>query len=461
MTSISLKTRIREALYNAFEKQTSIAPLAILRMVFGAILFISILRFILKGWVTDFYISPKFYFTYYGFEWVKPLDATGMFALFYLMAFAALCIFIGFFYRVATIVFFICFTYVELIDKTYYLNHYYFVSIISFLLMLVPAHRCYSLDVRLRPSLQVTSVPAWTISVFKLQLLLVYFFAGISKLNYDWMIEAMPLKIWLPANNHLPIIGPLLAEQWIAYVFCYFGLLFDLAIGFILWNKKTVKAGYFFVVIFHLCTAYLFKIGMFPYIMIGATLIFFPEHFHENMIHRLRKLFRQSDKTEIQQSFQHSPRVAFILKTIFIIYFTLQILIPMRYILYPGNLFWTEEGYRFSWRVMLMEKAGTCFFYVKDKGKPGKTEVYNAQFLTPLQEKMMSTQPDMILQYAHFLKEEYQKRNFNDPEVTVESYVTLNGSGSRLFIDSTADLSKEQESFFPKKWILAFAEKQN
>jgi hypothetical protein len=80
----------------------------------------------------------------------------------------------------------------------------------------------------------------------------------------------------------------------------------------------------------------------------------------------------------------------------------------------------------------------------------------NTDYLTPLQEKMMVTQPDMILQYAHFLEEEYKKKGTKDPVVTVESYVTLNGSGSRIFIDKKTDLTKEEESFLPKTWVLSY-----
>src|ERR1700733_3607505 len=201
-------------IFLSFKSEKHIAPLAVLRMAFGAIMLFSTIRFIAKGWVYQFYIAPKFYFPFYGFEWVKPLPAIATYMVFALMAIACLFILIGLFYRISITVFFICFVYTELIDKTYYLNHYYFVSIITFLLMLVPAHRYFSVDVIRRPSIKVTQVPSWTINIFKWQLLVIYFCAGLSKLNYDWMIQAMPLKLWLPANAGLPLIGPLLTKTW-------------------------------------------------------------------------------------------------------------------------------------------------------------------------------------------------------------------------------------------------------
>jgi hypothetical protein len=216
---------------------TSIAPLVILRIAFGAIMLISTVRFLLRGWVYTFYIKPKLHFTFYGFDWVKPLSATGMYTLFTLMILATVLITVGLFYRAAITAFFVCFTYVELIDKTIYLNHYYLISVMAFLLVWVPANRYFSVDARLKPHLQATKVPAWCINIFKLQLVLVYFFAGISKLNYDWLIAAMPLKIWLPASSHLPVIGWLLPHKWVAYAFSWFGALFDLFIGFLLLSR--------------------------------------------------------------------------------------------------------------------------------------------------------------------------------------------------------------------------------
>src|ERR1700749_2989188 len=178
--------------FNAFfTGNLPIAPLAVLRVAFGSIMLISVVRFILRGWVTAFYIKPKFHFTFYGFDWVRPPGATGMYILFALMIIAAILVTIGLFYRVAIVAFFLCFTYVELIDKTTYLNHYYFISVMAFLMIWVPANRYFSVAVWRKPTLLSTHLPRWTIDIFKLQLVLVYFFAGISKLNYDWLIAAM------------------------------------------------------------------------------------------------------------------------------------------------------------------------------------------------------------------------------------------------------------------------------
>lgn len=148
------------------------------------------------------------------------------------------------------------------------------------------------------------------------------------------------------------------------------------------------------------------------------------------------------------------PAVQHLILSLLTIHFVFQLLLPMRYVLYPGKLFWTEQGYRFSWRVMLMEKNGYTSFVVKDK--TGKVvEVKKSNYLTPQQDKMMSTQPDMILQFAHYVADEYARMGWKNPAVYVDAYVSLNGRRSSQFIDPNVDLAKENESFLPKKWILA------
>ncbi|MEO1623594.1 MAG: HTTM domain-containing protein [Bacteroidota bacterium] len=433
-------------------KDTSIAPLVTLRVLFGFMMAYSIVRFAAYDWIDALYIQPKYYFTYYGFDWVKPWGEWGMYVLFALLFLSSIGIMLGCFYRLSIVVFFLLFTYVELIDKTNYLNHYYFVSIFSFLMIWVPAHRCFSIDAWRRPGLGVGRIPAWTINIFKAQLGMVYFFAGLAKLNFDWLFLAMPLKIWLPAESHLPLIGPLLEMECVAYVFSWSGAIYDLTIVFFLLYRPTRGLAYLAVVVFHVMTAYLFQIGMFPWIMIALTTIFFSSTVHESVIRRIKAFF--GNPMAEWPSEKASIRASRGLGLFLSVYFVIQLFLPFRYLMYPGSLYWTEQGYRFSWRVMLMEKAGYATFTVTDGVDKRKEWVDNNDYLTRQQEKMMSTQPDMILQYAHFLAEEYRNKGFQDPQVYCNSKVMLNARPSQAYIDPSVDLAKIERGFHHKDWIL-------
>ena len=437
-------------------KPVHIAPLVIFRVLFGFIMLVSILRFMLNGWVQTQYIEPEFFFSYYGFEWVKPLGEMAMYVVFTCMAITSVLVMIGLFYRASATLFFILFTYVELIDKTNYLNHYYFVSIVSLLMIWLPAHKYFSLDVLRKPSIKVDHVPNWCVLAIQLQLSIVYFYAGVAKLNPEWLLEAQPLKMWLAPNTHLPVIGWMMDKSWLAYIFSWFGAVYDLSIPFLLFNNKTRRYAYLAVIAFHILTWLLFPIGMFPFIMILATTIFFAPSGHKRVLDALSRIFKsvshdQAIEHKVSGSGSHRWVVGFL--TLFLV---VQLVLPWRFLFYPGELFWTEQGYRFSWRVMLMEKAGYVIFHIKDPESGREWEAYARDHLTPMQEKQMSTQPDMILQYALFLEQKYIQEGIVDPEVRAEAYATLNGQGSRLLIDPSVDLTKEQDSFENKKWILSY-----
>ena len=447
-----------KALKEYVVKPVHAAPLAVFRMVFGLLMLASILRFMAKGWVYSMYVKPQVFFSYYGFEWIRPLGEAGMYVLFVLMALSALCIAAGFLYRISAVVFFVLFTYVELIDKTNYLNHYYFISIISFLLIFLPAQRYFSVDALLRPSLKASRIPNYFVLIIKVQVFLVYFFAGLAKLNPDWLLHAQPLRIWLPAHSEMPLIGTLLTKEWVAYAFSWFGCLYDLIIPFLLFMPRFIKPAYVLVIVFHLATSLFFNIGMFPYIMIALTSIFFSERFHVKLIQKLKALAGRPEAEELPALYVPSQGLKKTLPGLMTLHIVFQLCMPFRFLLYPGNLYWTEQGYRFSWRVMLMEKAGTAFFYVRDKATGREIEVSNSEYLTPMQEKMMSTQPDMMIQYAHFLKARYEQLGIRNAEVVAEAYVTLNGRPSRLMVDKSTDLSELNDNYIPKSWILPFSE---
>ena len=233
-------------------------PLAFFRIVFGLLMTFSTIRYISNGWINKFFVQPQYYFKYPYFHWVQNPGEIGIYFLFGTLLLSSILITIGYKYRFASIAFLLSFLYIELIDITYYLNHYYFVSLIAFIMVFLPAERCFSLDASRYG--ETKTIPNWTILIIKFQVAIVYIFAGLAKLNYDWLIDAMPLSIWLPANSHIPIVGGLLKLKFTAYLFSWFGAIYDLFIVLFLIYPKTRKVAYFFVIVFHLSTSVLFNI---------------------------------------------------------------------------------------------------------------------------------------------------------------------------------------------------------
>lgn len=420
-------------------------------------------RFLLKGWVLENYILPKHHFGYLGFEWVEKLPGNWMYLPFFVMIACSLLVILGLFYRVAIVLLFISFTYVELIDKTYYLNHYYFVSLILFLLIFLPANKKNALDVKVFKRKPIHTVKAININIIKFQLGCVYFFAGIAKLETDWLVHAQPLKTWLSGFQSVPVIGNLLAADSTAYVFAWTGCLYDLFIFFFLLNKRTVKYAYFFVVVFHLATWLLFPIGVFPWVMIFSTLIFFSATFHSELINRFSTFMgfqNNSEKPEVLTA------VSVRWKSYFFAFFMfVQVLLPFRYLLYPGNLFWTEEGFRFSWRVMLMHKEGLASFYIENPDTGNTIAIDNLDFLTESQEKQMATQPDFLIQYGQLLYQTYKdttltfgtkKITLHNPIVRADVKVSLNGRLNQQFVTKKHNFADFQYDLSHRDWIEPF-----
>ena len=482
-SSFSTRHSLFDILTIYFHRTTDAAPLAVFRILFGVMMVVSLVRVASYGWIDKLYIQPQFFFSYYGFEWVRPLGPF-TYLIFAVCGLAALMVAFGYHYRVAIITFFLSFTYIELMDKTTYLNHYYFISALSFLMIWLPANAYFSVDARRHPERTFQRIPRWTIDAIKLLLGIVYFYAGLAKLNSDWLVHAQPLSIWLPASYDLPLLGNLLEQRWVHYAFSWGGMLYDLSIPFLLLWRRTRWLAFALVVVFHGLTRVLFPIGMFPYVMIVSTLIFFDARLHHRLLNGLARLLKiNKTRFDNNRSFdiRHSLfdirhfRISNIqypisndevlLRTFYrfrlgvvVTFFLIQLLLPFRYLLYPGELFWTEEGYRFSWRVMLMEKAGYAQFRVVDATTGQQFYVDNTDFLTSFQEKQMATQPDFMLQYAHWLADHFAQQGHQNVQVFVDSYVALNGRPSRRYVDPHIDLAQIEESFRPRTWLLPFGD---
>ncbi len=470
MTATDLRVRVREAPRRArrwMQRPVDPAPLVIFRVAFGLMMAAAAVRFLAKGWVETQYIDPDFHFRYYLFQWIPELPGGWLYLVFAAQIVAALLIAAGWRYRVATIAFFVSFSYVELLDQATYLNHYYFISLVGFLLIVLPLHRWSSLDAR-RGDMRGEPWPArWIALVLQVQIALVYFFAGIAKLNSDWLFEAQPLGIWLAARSGFPVLGVLFDQPWSAYLMSWAGAAFDLSIPFLLFWRRSRPWAYVAIVGFHLTTALLFPIGVFPWVMILSTLVFFDA---EDFARARRWMGRLAVSIGLPGAWTGEarsttaravPRPARGLRpgvavgVVLVPFFALQLLLPLRHLAYPGPVLWTEEGFRFSWRVMLVEKTGMVIFSVTDPGTGRSWDVFPGDHLTPQQERQLAFQPDMILGFAHHLRDELVRDGIADPEIRARAFVSLNGRRSQPFVDPDVDLAKEPRSLAPKTWILA------
>jgi len=421
-------------------------------MMFGAILLADIFEFFKTGWIRAEYIRPRFHFTYYGFSWVHPLPGNGMYYLFIALGVAALFILIGFAYRLAATVFFLGFTYVFLIEEALYLNHYYFASLVSFLMIFVPAHRKWSIDAILRPSIASEFAPAWSLWILRAQMGFVYFFGGVAKLNSEWL-HGWPLRIWLPRDLMVPVLSHYRNELWLAMFFSYSGLCIDLfAVPLLLWKRSRP---YMFAVLasFHLMNLNLFDIGIFPWFATAMTALYFEPDWPRKLIGRVASLVgrRTPSTPAVPLSAQGKFRTA----TAFAlgVYLSIQVLLPLRHFLYPGDTEWTEEGHRFSWRMKLRDKTSRIGFTLTDPETGVSWSPTLTRYLRDFQFEPMSLRPDMIQQLARYLADQETEPGHKRVEVRADAKVSLNGRRYQAIVDPNVDLAATEPSLAPAPWI--------
>jgi vitamin K-dependent gamma-carboxylase len=444
-------------LWRRLSEPVDAASVVAFRISFGLLMIIAVARYFAHGWIVEYFLTPKYFFPHYAFEWVKPWRGAGMYVHFAVMGALAAFVAAGAFSRVSTVLFGSAFAYAHFIDKTIYLNHYYLVICLCVLVSLLPVSGMASFDAWRRPTRRSETVPAWALYALRAQVGLVYFFGGVAKLKSDWLLRAQPLKIWLAANTDVPILGRVLDQEWVAYATSYLGAFFDLSIvGFLLWRRSRPFA-FVAVVAFHLVTARLFQLGMFPWIMIAGALLFFPPNWPRQVaawLGRKPRLVASSTSPFATDALPGASHASLLTASLVGLWLVLQVLLPARQFAYPGNVYWTEQGFRFSWNVMLMEKSGTAEFRVVDPATGRRWTIEPGDYLTRYQTKMMSTQPDMILDFAHIVARDFRVRGVSAPEVYADVFASLNGRPNARLVDPNVDLAREHDGFAPKRWIL-------
>jgi vitamin K-dependent gamma-carboxylase len=435
----------RQRLREVAARPVDAASLAFVRIAFGLALVVLALRFFAHGWIAADYVVPRHFFTYWGLSWIHPWPSPGMYVHYAVMALSALCIAVGFAYRPACIVFVTTFTYAHFCDKANYLNHYYLVSLVTTLMVFLPLDREGSLRVFLRPADRRSNVPAWVLQLLRFQFAVVYVFGAIAKMESDWLVHGEPLRIWLAANVELPALGRLFDKPWVAVVFSWCGMLFDLTIVPLLLFPKTRRPAYLVAIVFHVLTALLFKIGMFPWLMlIGATLFFDP-----SWARTLFSRFTRAQRNDLVAGRSPSGFEALLIAA----YVVVQLLLPLRHALYPGNTLWSEEGFRYAWRIMLIEKSGELQYTVVDAAGR-RTLVEPREYLTPYQTRQAATQPDLVLELAHIIARDFDARGVGPVRVYADARVSFNGRASAPLVDPAVDLAAQRDTLAAKPWIL-------
>lgn len=403
------------------------ASLGFFRAWVGLMIMVEVLRYLMHGWIGVYFVDSTMNLGYEGFGWVKPWRPGWlMWAHFVALGIAGLMLFTGGLHRLAAAAAFVLFTYVFLLEVTNYLNHFYLVSLVLGVLILLPANATWSLDAMFM-EWKDYRVPAWTVWVLRALLAIVYIYAGIAKLNADWL-GGEPMRTWLGRRTDTPLIGALFDKEWMVMLFTYGGLLLDLfVVPLMMWRPTRIPA-YLLCVSFHLTNAVLFNIGIFPWFMIGATTIFFSYGWP-------RKAKPPPPFADARGPGKHVPRWIFWVLALFLL---VQLLLPLRHFLYPGDPSWTEEGHRYAWHMKLREKQTRLkAFYVENRASGERVYLHRQEagalpvsrmgsWLTERQTRKMCARPYILRQFARRIAPEIAAENGwpGDAEIGVHAHIS-------------------------------------
>lgn len=428
-------------------EQIDNSSLIVFRWLFGLLLMLEGWGAIALGWVKRVHVDSQFTFNFIGFDFLQVLHGEFMYVFFGILGLVGFAVMIGFKYRWSMTIYFVMWMVAYLIQKESYNNHYFLMVLVCGLMLFFPANTWASWDAKRNPEIRKNHMPRWVWIVVVLQLLIVYTYASVAKLYPDWLDGTVATNMMANRINY-PIIGEFLQTNFVINAVTWYGILFDLLIiPLLLWRKTRVWA-LGFGVFFHLFNSAFFQIGVFPYMSLAFFVFFFSKE-------RINKLFFRGKKplyTERNNIIVPKYANAFI--GLFVVYFIVQIGMPLRHWFFQDDVLWTEEGHRMSWRMMLRSRAGHAQFYVINK-ETGKRKLINLdEYVTPTQKKSVNTKPDFIWQFAQRLKKEYAEKG-EDVAVKAQVYVSINRRSMTRFIDKEIDLADTPWYHFKHHdWIL-------
>ncbi len=431
----------RGGFIDRLHRPVSLQSLAVFRMAFGLLLAWDVWRFIRDDRISRYYAEPDFLFSYFGFAWVKPLPEPWLHIAWLGVGALALTVAFGLFYRVAIIGFTLLFGYFFLLDKAQYLNHFYMVLLYAGLLCLLPAGRAWSLDAKLFPRSRRETTPYWSVWALRAQTEIILIYAGLVKITEDWL-RGEPLSIWLREQAQDLPFGTIFAHDWVILVGAWGTIaLHVLGAPLLLWSRTRLPV-FLLYCVFHLANGFFFNIGIFPFLTIAVTTIFFAPDWPQRFLRWLLTRFEALPPLPALSPVAPTPRTALSLALVgaLLTWMVVQVLVPLRFALYTSQVRWAGEGHRFAWRMRMYDRQGRGDFEVVARdGRRWRVEP--TDHLTERQTNVMLTRPDMILQFAHHLERHFAAQGHADVAVHAHVEMSLNGRPYQALIRPEIDLT--------------------
>ncbi len=426
--------------------------LGLFRIVYGCFMVYLMVQYHQIDIVKNAFVLPKIQLAYFDF-W-KPLPEPIMDAMLLVMLLCSLLITIGWLFRPACFVFGIFFGYFLFLDKGIFNNHLYFFMLLAFMLGFTHADRFFSVrSLRGKEKMADLRIPQWEVFIFQFQFAVVYFYGGLAKLNPDWLLRLEPVKSMIAGYPKDGILAGWLGLGFQPVLLTYGGLIFDLAIPFLLWWQRTRWWSLVPLLFFHFSNAITFDdIGIFPFIMICSTVLYFPP----SELPVLKNMVAEKSKNKLLLT---SPKWVEKLMVAFVVF---QLLFPFRGLFLPNPVNWSMIANRFAWRMKCQSRTMEEFSYSVQDGPNGKpTSVEVNTFVNLSQIRTAMNDPKAAADIAKGIALEAKKFGVSDPVVRAKIKVRWNGYAPAYMVDTLLDLSKVEYSPFKKlEWLNPVPDKE-
>ncbi|XP_039625315.1 vitamin K-dependent gamma-carboxylase isoform X2 [Polypterus senegalus] len=413
------------------------------------------------------------------FNFLKPLPMDWMYLLYVVMLFGALGIMLGCLYRISCLMFISTYWYVFFLDKTTWNNHSYLYGLIGFQLTIMDANRYWSIDGFFNSKKKNAHVPLWNYTVLRAQIFIVYFIAGVKKLDGDW-VGGYSMN-YLSQHWLFDPFRLIFTDEMTSLIVVHGGgLILDLTAGYLLFFDATRPITIVFVTYFHCMNSQLFSIGMFPYAMLATTPLFCYPDWPRRLFAKFPTCLRgvlppvmTNPQTSVsclypevelktkgltaEQSLQVKPTRASLrhkLGAVFtIIYIAEQFFLPYSHFITQGYNNWTNGLYGYSWDMMVHSRSHQHVKITYRDTKTGDIGYLNPGVFT--QSRRWKDHGDMLKQYAVCLSHQLSKYNISEPEISFDIWVSINERFQQRIFDPRVDIVKADWSpFKPNPWLM-------
>jgi vitamin K-dependent gamma-carboxylase len=345
------------------------------------------------------------------------------------------------------------FGYFFLLDKAQYLNHNYMVLLYAILLGFAPANRALSLDARWGFVTATPVIARWPVAAVRLQTEIILIYAGIVKITDDWL-RGEPLGMWLRARSDEVLFGPLFQYDLVILAGAWGTVALHIVGAPLLLWKRTRLAIFLVYCGFHVSNSVLFNIGIFPWITIAVTLIFFEPDWPERLARRALGLFEtpppMRPPTDVRVT---APGTG--LLVVLAVWFAIQLVVPQRQLFFPNLVGWTGDGHRFSWRMRIYDRRAEGVFTVVWTETGERLEIDPYDVMSARQARAVLTRTDLIHDFARKIEARLVKAGAGGIEVYARIEKSLNGRPRQLYVDPEVDLTAVTYAWFRSDpWVL-------